>query len=196
MVPNLNTIFFAVNFLFFSSSRPSSYCIHFHFIGLSFLAEQNIFPLQVAVHHINNSGIIVHISDDHRHGIQPCQLTGVFAPVPRYQLISAALMGPGNGRDQDAVLPDAFYGLFHRIIVPDGKGVVREWAQLRQRNSPHGFHGGLLTAFLRGEKIIDRRQLYMLGAAFQALPPPASDSGRLPPLCPQGHRHRCSCPRR
>ncbi len=182
--------------LYCGPSGPPLDSIQFHLIGFSPLAGKNIFPLEVTVHHENNSGVPVQIPDNYRHGVQSCQFAGVFAPVSGHQLIAAALAGAGDGGHENAVFLDALHGFLHRIIIPYGKRMVGERIQFGQRDVLHLFQFRVLTLLLRGEQISGRCQLYFSRAAFQAVTPPASDFHRLQPPSRRGHGQKCSYPRR
>ena len=97
--------------------------------------------------------IIVHITDNHGHRVQPRQFTGAFAAVSGHQLIAASLAGAGNGRLEDAILFDAFHGLSHGIIVFDRKGMIGKRVQLRKRNMLQPPQRGVLTFLLCGEQV-------------------------------------------
>ncbi len=48
--------------------------------------------MQIAVNHNNCGCIIVQITDNYRHGLLFCQLTGSVPPVSGYQLITGCLI--------------------------------------------------------------------------------------------------------
>ena len=72
----------------------------------------------------NRGSIAVNISDDNRHGFQPCQLAGVFSPVTGGDLITTVLTGTGDSRNKHTVLLDALNRLLHGFIVTHSEGVV------------------------------------------------------------------------
>jgi len=106
------------------------YGLQLHFVCLGPFARQDIFTLDVAVNHDNGCGVIIQITDDHRHGGKPRKLAGVFAPVAGNKLITAVRAGANNSGNQYAVFLDALHGFFHGIIVPHLKRMVGERVQL------------------------------------------------------------------
>ena len=53
------------------------HCFQLHFESESSFAGQDIFALEVGIHHQDDGGIVVEFSDDDRHGFQTSQLSGV-----------------------------------------------------------------------------------------------------------------------
>ena len=80
-----------------------------------------------------------HVADDDRHGSQASQLTGVFTPVARDDLITALLPGADKTGDNDAVFFYACCGFPHGFVIPDLKRVVREGMQFGQRDHDNNF---------------------------------------------------------
>jgi len=52
--------------------------------------------LEIAVHHEQNSGIIIHLTDDNRQRIQPGKLCSVLTAVPGDDLVATFRAGTGN----------------------------------------------------------------------------------------------------
>ena len=105
-----------------------------HFIGKGSLTWKQAFSLQVAVNHNNCGCIIVQITDNYRHGLFFCQLTGSAPPVSGYQLIAALRVWSGNRRNQNAILLDTVSGLHHGFVILDFEWMVPKGMQFRQRN--------------------------------------------------------------
>ena len=61
-----------------------------------------------AVYHEQNSGIIIHLTDDNGQGIQPGKLCSVLAAVPGDDLVAALWSGTGNQRRQHTILLDVY----------------------------------------------------------------------------------------
>ena len=80
--------------------------------------------LAVAIHHQNNSSIIVHIPHDAGHGLHARPLTGMTAAVARYDFIPAILPWADNGRGHNAVFFYTVHHFVHLVIVTDLKGVI------------------------------------------------------------------------
>jgi len=112
------------------SSPPS---LQLHFVRLRPFRGQDVLTLDVAVHHEDGGGVIIHLPHDAGHGGKPRQLAAVPAPVSGDDLISAVLAGTDDSRDENAVLPDALRRFLHGFIVPYLERVVGEVVQLRQR---------------------------------------------------------------
>ena len=72
--------------------------------------------MQIAVNHNNCGCIIVQITDNYRHGLFFCQLTGSVPPVSGYQLITALRVRSSNRRNQNAILLDGIASLFFFVI--------------------------------------------------------------------------------
>ena len=89
-----------------------------------------MFALQIAVHHVDHSLIVAHVPHNHRQGFQPCQLCRVLAAVPRNDLVTSFLPGPGNERSQHAELRHTLYRPLHGFVVQDLERMVFEGVQL------------------------------------------------------------------
>ena len=101
--------------------------------GKIFVDGQDILALDIAVHHEDGGGIVVHLPHDAGHGGKPRQLAAVPAPVSGDDLIAAVLAGTDDSRDENAVLPDALRRFLHGLVVPHLERVIWEVVQLRQR---------------------------------------------------------------
>lgn len=103
--------------------------LQLHFIRLRPFRGQDILPLDVAVHHEDGGGVVVHLADDAGQILKPRQFAAVLAAVSRHDLISAVLAGADDGGDEYAVLPDALRRFLHGLVVPHLEGVVGEVVQ-------------------------------------------------------------------
>ena len=167
-----------------------------HLIGFCPFAGQDVFPLKIAVHHDDDRFIIVQISDNDGHRIQPRQLTGAFSPVPGYDFISPFLQRPGNRRYEHAIFLDAFHGFHHAVIIHHAKGMVLKGIQLGQRDLLNLFPRTGFPDLLCGEEVIVGGQADVSAAAFQVATPPLSARGRRWRPCRPDRAQRCSCLRR
>ena len=86
---------------------PSSddYSFQLHFVRLRLFGGQDIFTLDVAVHHEDGGGVIIHLPHDAGHGGKPHQLAAVPAPMSGDDLVAAVLTGTDDGGNENAVLP-------------------------------------------------------------------------------------------
>ena len=106
------------------------------------------------IHHEQNSGIIIHLTDDNRQGIQPSKLCSVLTAVPGDDLVATFRAWTCNQRRKHAVLFYAFHRALHGLIIQDLKGVVLEREQLSNGDLLHLFPLLFLPGFLGGENII------------------------------------------
>ena len=66
--------------------------------------------LEIAIHHEQNrGGIIIHIADNDRQGVQSGKLCSVLTAVPGDDLVATFRAWAGNQRRQHTVLFDAFH---------------------------------------------------------------------------------------
>ena len=130
------------------------YRFQLHFVGESPLAGQDILTLEIAIHHEQNSGIIIHLTDDNRQSIQPGKLCSVLAAVPGDDLIATFRAWTCNQRRKHTVLLHAFHRALHGFIVQDLKGVVLEREQLSNGDLLHLLPLLFLSGFFRGENVI------------------------------------------
>ena len=110
--------------------------------------------MEIAIHHEQNGGIIIHLTDDDRQGFQPGKLRGVLTAVPGDDLVATFRAWAGDQRRQHTVLLYALYGALHGFIVQDLKGVVFEREQLSDGNLLHLLPLLFLPGFLGGENVI------------------------------------------
>ena len=110
------------------------YGFQLHFVGKGSFAGQNVFALQIAVHHLDYGFLITHVPHNNRQSGQPGQFSRVLAAVPRYDLITSFLPGPGNERSQHAELSHTFHRPLHSLIVQHLEGVVFEGMQVSDGN--------------------------------------------------------------
>ena len=83
-----------------------------------------MFPLAVAIHHQNNSSIVVHIPYNAGHSFHARPLAGMTAAVARYNFIPTIFPGADNGRGHDTVFLDTVHHFVHLVIVTDLKRVI------------------------------------------------------------------------
>lgn len=133
---NIRRIFL---FVFAGPSSPPLDGVQLHLVRLGTFRGQDALALKVAVHHDDGGAVSVHVADDDRHGSQASQLTGVFTPVARDDLITALLPGADKTGDNDAVFFYACCGFPHGFVIPDLKRVVREGMQFGQRDHDNNF---------------------------------------------------------
>ena len=110
--------------------------------------------MEIAVHHEQNSGIIIHLTDNDRQRVQPGKLCSVLAAVPGDDLVAALWSGTGNQRRQHTILFHAFHRALHRFIVQNLKWMVLEGEQLPDGNLLNLFSLLLLPGFFGGEDVI------------------------------------------
>ena len=110
--------------------------------------------MEIAVHHEQNCGIIIHLTDDDRQGIQPSKLCSVLTAVPRDDLVATFRAWTCNQRRKHAVLFYAFHRALHGLIIQDLKGVVLEREQLPDGNLLNLFPLLFLSGFFGGEDVI------------------------------------------
>ena len=138
----------------FGSSNSSLDCFQLHLVSESPLAWQDGFALKIAVYHEQNSGIIIHIADNDRQGVQSGKLCSVLTAMPGDNLVATFRAWACNQRRKHTVLLHAFHRALHGFIVQDLKGVVFEGKQLPDGNLLHLFPLLLLPGFLGGENVI------------------------------------------
>ena len=71
--------------MYFSSSDDSSFQLHF--VRLRPFRGQDILPLDVAVHHEDGGGVVVHLPHNAGHGGKARQLAAVPAPLSGDDLV-------------------------------------------------------------------------------------------------------------
>ena len=125
-----------------------------HLVSESPLAWQDGFALKIAVYHEQNCGIIIHLTDNDRQGVQSGKLCSVLTAVPGDDLIATLRARAGNQRRKHAILFYAFHRALHGLIVQDLKGMVFEGEQFPNGNLLHLLSLLLLSGFFCGENII------------------------------------------
>ena len=110
--------------------------------------------MEIAVHHEQNCGIIIHLTDNDRQGVQPSKLCSVLTAVPGDDFIAPFRARAGNQRRQHAVLFHAFHRALHGFIIQNLKGVVLEREQLSNGDLLHLLPLLFLPGFLGGENVI------------------------------------------
>ena len=138
----------------FGSSNSSFDCFQLHLVSESPFTGQNVLTLEIAVHHEQNSGIIIHLTDDNGQGIQPGKLCSVLTAVPGDDLVATLRAWTCNQRRKHAVLFHALHRALHGFIIQNLKGVVLEGEQLSNGDLLHLLPLLLLSGFFRGENII------------------------------------------
>lgn len=133
---NIRRIFL---FVFAGPSGPPLDGVQLHLVRLGTFRGQDALALKVAVHHDDGGAVSVHVADDDRHGSQASQLTGVFTPVARDDLVTALLPGADKTGDNDAVFFYACCGFPHGFVIPDLKRMVRERMQFGQWDHDNNF---------------------------------------------------------
>ena len=103
---------------------------------------QDMFALQIAVHHPYHRLVVAHVAHNHRQSGQPGQFSRVLPPVPRYDLVPSFRPGPSDEWGQHAKLCHALYRPLHGLIVQDLEWVVFERVQVGD--------GDLLDLFVLG----------------------------------------------
>ena len=177
------------------SASLSFYGFQLHLIGFRAFARQNIFSLEIAIHHDDDGFIIIKISDDNRHFIHTRKLTGTFSPVSGDDFIAAILQRTRNRGNQYAVFLDTLHSLHHAVVVHNAEGVIFERMQLAERDSLNLLMRFTTSDFLGGKEIIVGGQTYVSAAVLQDAAPPLSARGKQPQPCRRDHVQRCSCPR-
>ena len=152
-------------------------------------AGQNVFALQVGIHHQDNGSIIVKLTDDNRRGFHPSQLSGVASAG--YNLIFTIRHGTGNKRKQNTVFADALHRVHHGFIVDHLERMIFEWHELIQRYLADFLQTRILTAGFRREQIDAGFQAYAAGIKCHARSPPAPASRKRAQLCLSHYAHRC-----
>ena len=104
-----------------------------HLVRKRPLAWQDVFTLQVAVAHENRGGVVVHLSDDERHGGESGEFAGVLATVSRDNLVAAFRKWAGDAGREYAIFLDALDRARHGFVVADTERVILEWVQLLER---------------------------------------------------------------
>ena len=125
------------------------HCFQLHFEGKSAFAGQDVFALEVGIHHQDDGGIVIKFSDDDRHGFQTSQLSGVASAMPGYNLIFAIRHGTSNERKQNTVFADALHRVHHGFIINDFERMIFEWNELIQRYLADFLQTRILTAGFR-----------------------------------------------
>jgi len=110
--------------------------------------------LEIAIHHEQNGGIIIHVADNDRQGVQSGKLCSVLTAMPGDDLVATFRAWACNQRRKHAVLFYAFHRALHGLIIQDLKGVVFEREQLSDGNLLHLFPLLLLPGLLGGEDVI------------------------------------------
>lgn len=106
---------------------------------MSTFTGQQIFTLNVAIHHSDHCGIIIHIADDGRNSLKPCTFTPAFSAVSRNDFISTLGARPDDDRDKHTIVPNAPGSVLHPFIIQHPKGVLLEGMQLFQRKLNDAF---------------------------------------------------------
>lgn len=106
----------------------------FHFISMGFLTGQNIFPLDVRIHHYHRSSIIIHFPDNYWHLFHSCQFTRPPSAVPCHHLILTITIRTYNSRHQYSISFYTFHSLLHFFIIQYPEWMVFEGVKKTNRN--------------------------------------------------------------
>ena len=108
--------------------------IQLHAVGVGSFAGKNIFPVQVGIDQQDDGCIIVHITDNGRHGFLTSQPGRMVPPVTGDDFIAAVGIRSDDGRCQHTVFLDAFHGFLHVLVICHPERVALKGVQLRQRD--------------------------------------------------------------
>ena len=120
--------------ILFKATRLPFHRIHFHLVRKGLLRRQNMLPLQVAVHHGDNSLLVCQVTDNHRHGVHPQCLARCQPPVAGDQLIAAVRQRPCQRRREHAGIGNAPHELRHFLVLLHLKGVISKGCEGSQRD--------------------------------------------------------------
>ena len=95
-------------------------------VGKRFFARQNVFPLQIAVHHGNHRFFSAHLPHNRRYELNSKRFAGVFPPVTGNQFIAPVFTAPCRNRSQNTVQRYAVFQFLHFFIVLYLKRMFRE----------------------------------------------------------------------
>lgn len=118
--------------------------LQFHLISKGFFTWQDVFSLDVGIHHDHHGFIVRIVPDNYRHGIPACQLTGSFPSVAGNQFITSLCSCSYQCRIKYTVTPDAFYSFIHLLIIQDIKWMVFKQEQFRQRDFDYFIHASII----------------------------------------------------
>ena len=93
-----------------------------------------MFPLDIGIHHVNDSLVVINIPHLHFDFVQPCKLRCMEAPVPGDDFIATLGAGAHRQIGKYAVFLDAVHQLLHIFIVTHLERVIDERMQFRKRH--------------------------------------------------------------
>ena len=108
--------------------------IVFHLVRKGLLRRQDMLPLQVAVHHGDNSLLVCQVADNHRHGVHPQCLARCQPPVAGDQLIAAVRQRPCQRRREHTGIGNAPHKLRHFLVLLHLEGVILKGCEGSQRD--------------------------------------------------------------
>ena len=123
--------------------------LHLHFVRKGFLAGQDMFPLDVAVHQKDDRFIVGHRAHQHRQAGDAQRLAGSFAAMAAHDLIASVRQRAGQQGREHPIFLNAFFQLVHFFA-----GGYPERLILKRHQHPgiqHGHHlriRGLLCGFV------------------------------------------------
>ena len=114
-----------------------------------------MFTLKIAVYHEQNGGIVIHITDDNRQGVQPGKFRRILTAVPGDDLVAVTIRAwAGNQRSQHTVLCDTLHRPGHGFIVQYLERVVDEGVQRINGNLLYLLPLFFLSVFLGRKQVI------------------------------------------
>ena len=137
------------------------HCFHLHLVCKGALTGQDVFSLEIRVHHQYGGGIVRHITDNDRHCFQTCKLCSVLAAMAGNDFITSFRAWAGDERRQHTVLRDAFDSVLHFFVILHPKWMVFEWKQLCNRNLLYLLPLLCMSGFFGRKNLIDSFQRYV-----------------------------------
>ena len=89
--------------------------------------------LDIGIHHVNDSLVVINISHLHFDFVQPCKLRCMEAPVPGDDFIATLGAGAHGQVGKYTVFLDAVHQLLHIFIVAHLEGMIDKRMQLGKR---------------------------------------------------------------
>ena len=114
--------------------------VHFHLVGIGTLAGKDVLPLQIAVHHHNDGGIVIHFPDDAGDSLYAGDFRCVVPAMAGDNLITPIGVWPHQQRGSYAIFPNALRRFLHFLIVPHLKRMSLKFMQLPDGNPLHLLH--------------------------------------------------------
>ena len=108
--------------------------LHFHLVRERFLRWQDMLPLQVTVHHRDNSFFVRQITDDNGHRLHSQCFAGGKPSVAGDQLIAASVFRTRQRGSKNAGIGNALHQLCHFLVILHLERVILKGRKLCQRN--------------------------------------------------------------